>query len=128
MTTLTTSGIKISVITNFRQDLSEVNELRFFFNYHISMSNENNFPVQLISREWYIFDSLGESRIVTGLGVIGEQPILKPSESYDYASGCDLTSEIGLIKGVYNFKNNLTGEEFEVFVPTFKLEYPGKLN
>ncbi len=128
MTTLTTAGIKISVVTNFRQDLSEVNELRFFFNYHISMSNENNFPVQLISREWYIFDSLGEPRIVTGLGVIGEQPILKPNESYDYASGCDLTSEIGLMKGIYNFKNMLTGEEFQVFVPTFKLEYPGKLN
>lgn len=69
------------------------------------MLNENNFPVQLISREWYIFDSLGEPRIVTGLGVIGEQPILKLNESYDYASGCDLTSEMGLMKGIYTFKN-----------------------
>lgn len=128
MTTLTTAGIKISVVTNFRQDLSEINEMRFFFNYHISMLNENNFPVQLISREWYIFDSLGEPRIVTGLGVIGEQPILKPNESYDYASGCDLTSEIGLMKGIYTFKNLSTNEEFEVFVPTFQLEYSGKLN
>ena len=128
MTTLTTAGIKISVVTNFRQDLSEINEMRFFFNYHISMLNENNFPVQLISREWYIFDSLGEPRIVTGLGVIGEQPILKPNESYDYASGCDLTSEIGLMKGIYTFKNLSTNEEFEVIVPTFQLEYSGKLN
>ena len=128
MTTLTTAGIKISVVTNFRQDLSEINEMRFFFNYHISMLNENNFPVQLISREWYIFDSLGEPRIVTGLGVIGEQPILKLNESYDYASGCDLTSEIGLMKGIYTFKNLNTNEEFEVFVPTFQLEYSGKLN
>ena len=128
MTTLTTAGIKISVVTNFRQDLSEINEMRFFFNYHISMLNENNFPVQLISREWYIFDSLGEPRIVSGLGVIGEQPILKPNESYDYASGCDLTSEIGLMKGIYTFKNLNTNEEFEVFVPTFQLEYSGKLN
>ncbi len=128
MTTLTTAGIKISVVTNFRQDLSEINEMRFFFNYHISMLNENNFPVQLISREWYIFDSLGEPRIVTGLGVIGEQPILKLNESYDYASGCDLTSEIGLMKGIYTFKNLSTNEEFEVFVPTFQLEYSGKLN
>ncbi|MGB1517595.1 MAG: Co2+/Mg2+ efflux protein ApaG [Crocinitomicaceae bacterium] len=128
MTTLTTAGIKISVVTNFRQDLSEINEMRFFFNYHISMLNENNFPVQLISREWYIFDSLGEPRIVTGLGVIGEQPILKLNESYDYASGCDLTSEMGLMKGIYTFKNLSTNEEFEVFVPTFQLEYSGKLN
>lgn len=128
MTTLTTAGIKISVVTNFRQDLSEINEMRFFFNYHISMLNENNFPVQLISREWYIFDSLGEPRIVTGLGVIGEQPILKLNESYDYASGCDLASEIGLMKGIYTFKNLSTNEEFEVFVPTFQLEYSGKLN
>ena len=128
MTTLTTAGIKISVVTNFRQDLSEINEMRFFFNYHISMLNENNFPVQLISREWYIFDSLGEPRIVTGLGVIGEQPILKLNESYDYASGCDLTSEIGLMRGIYTFKNLSTNEEFEVFVPTFQLEYSGKLN
>lgn len=128
MTTLSTAGIQISVTTNFRHDLSEINELQFFFNYHIVIENTNNYPVQLLSREWYIFDSLGEPRIVSGLGVIGEQPVLKPGETYEYTSGCDLHSEIGMMKGIYTFKNSLTDDTFQVFVPTFKLEFPGKLN
>lgn len=92
------------------------------------MENKNSFPVQLISRDWYIFDSLNEVRIVSGLGVIGEQPILKPGEKFTYTSGCDLISEIGQMKGFYTFKNLGDGETLQVYVPDFKLEYPGKLN
>jgi len=128
MSTLITSGIQISVTTNFRPDLSDITTTEYFFNYHIDIQNMNAFDVQLISRDWYIFDSLSDARYVSGAGVIGEQPILKPDDSFRYTSGCDLRSELGMMKGFYTFKNLEDGTLFEVFVPTFLLEYPKKLN
>jgi ApaG protein len=128
MKTLVTSGIQISVQTQFRSDLSEVNSTSYFFNYQIEIINQNNFDVQLLSRDWYIFDSLNDARVVSGPGVIGEQPILKPGERYTYTSGCDLNSEIGKMKGFYTFRNLLNHDVFQVTVPEFLLEFPGKLN
>lgn len=128
MSTLITSGIQISVQTQFRPDLSNIVKSEFLFNYRIDIENTNPFSVQLMTRDWYIFDSLYNARYVNGEGVVGEQPILKPGESFTYTSGCDLSSEIGMMKGFYTFKNLIDGELFEVFVPTFKLEYQAKLN
>jgi ApaG protein len=128
MSTLITSGIQISVQTQFRPDMSNIVKSEFLFNYRIYIENTNPFSVQLMTRDWYIFDSLYTARYVSGEGVIGEQPILKPGENYTYASGCNLYSEIGMMKGFYTFKNLVDGELFEVFVPTFKLEYLPKLN
>ncbi|MGY8926566.1 MAG: Co2+/Mg2+ efflux protein ApaG [Flavobacteriales bacterium] len=128
MATLTTAGVKISVSTQFRQDFSALNEGVYFFNYRIDIQNSNEFDIQLLSREWYIFDSLKEASFVRGEGVIGEQPILKPGEKYTYTSGCELSSDIGMMKGFYTFKKLSSDDLFQVFVPTFKLEYPAKLN
>ena len=128
METLITSGVKISVTTQFRQDFSSLSDRVFFFNYRVDIHNANEFNVQLISREWYIFDSLNDAQIVNGDGVIGEQPILIPDDNYTYTSGCELRSELGIMKGFYTFKNLSTDELFQVIVPTFKLEFPGKLN
>ena len=128
MSTLITAGIQITVRTQYRQDLSNIIENNYFFNYKIDIENTNNFDIQLISREWYIFDSLSDARYVSGQGVIGEQPILKPGERYSYTSGCDLRSDLGLMKGFYTFRNMLDNGRFQAFVPTFKLELPGKLN
>lgn len=128
MNTLITSGVQISVKTHFRNDLSEVLESQYFFNYRVEIQNTNSFSVQLQSRDWYIFDSLGEAKYVSGSGVVGEHPILKSGETFTYSSGCDLKAEIGLMKGFYTFSNLTDGGLFEVIVPTFKLEYPPKLN
>lgn len=128
MVVLITSGIQISVKSNFRTDLSEVTDSQYFFKYMIEIENTNNFDVQLISRDWYIFDSLNERRYIAGEGVVGEQPILKPDEKFRYTSGADLNSELGMMKGFYTFKNLIDGETFQVFVPTFLLEFPYKLN
>lgn len=128
MLTLTTSGIKITVNTQFRADLSDVINKTYFYNYRIDIVNTNDFPVKLIARDWFIFDTLNEARIVSGPGVVGEQPLLQPSEHYTYTSGCDLSSEIGQMKGYYTFQNMMDGESFQVFVPDFNLEYPGKMN
>jgi ApaG protein len=128
MKTITTEGVKITVTTKFRADLSQVNENRFFFNYHIEMENNNENSLQLMHRDWYIFDSLNKASIVSGEGVIGEQPILNPRETFSYTSGCELTSELGRMRGFYTFKNQLTGQLIQVFIPTFDLVYPAKLN
>ena len=128
MSTLTTSGIQIRVNTQFRLDLSQITESKFFFNYRIDIENMNSYDVQLLTRDWYIFDSLNDPRYISGEGVIGEQPTLKAGEKYTYTSGCDLSSEVGLMKGYYTFKNLIDEEFFRVIVPTFLLEYPGKQN
>ena len=120
--------MKISVSTEYKKDLSQINVPTFFFHYKVEIENTNDYDVQLLYREWYIFDSLNEARLIQGNGVIGEQPVLKPGEKYSYVSGCDLKSEIGMMKGFYTFQNRVDGELFEALVPTFRLEYPGKLN
>ncbi len=128
MNTITTEGVKITVTTQFRTDLSQVNESRFFFNYRVEMENMNESSVQLIHRDWYIFDSLNDASIVSGQGVVGEQPILNPGQKYAYTSGCELTSELGRMRGFYTFKNQVTGEMLQIFIPTFDLVYPAKMN
>lgn len=128
MNTITTEGVKITVTTQFRTDLSQVNESRFFFNYRVEMENMNESSVQLIHRDWYIFDSLNDASIVSGEGVVGEQPILNPGQKYAYTSGCELTSELGRMRGFYTFKNQVTGEMLQIFIPTFDLVYPAKMN
>ncbi len=128
METAITEGVQITVETNFRSDLSHVIDNQFFFNYTITIENHNNFTVQLLSRDWYIFDSLNEPNFVSGHGVIGEQPILKPGQQFTYMSGCELFSEIGFMKGFYTFKNLADGKLFQVYVPIFKLIHPPRLN
>ena len=128
MNTITTEGVKITVTTHFRADLSQVNESRFFFNYRVEMENMNESPVQLIHRDWYIFDSLNAPNTVSGQGVVGEQPILKPGQTYAYTSGCELTSELGRMRGFYTFQNQISGEMLQIMIPTFDLVYPSKLN
>lgn len=128
MNTAITEGVKITVKTQFRPDLSNVANNQFFFNYLIKMENHNNFDIQLLNRDWYIFDSLNEPNFVSGHGVVGEQPILKPGQTFSYTSGCELFSEIGFMKGFYTFKNLNDGKLFQVYVPTFKMFYPPRLN
>lgn len=124
----TTAGIKIRVEPGYRDDLTQIENRSFIFNYKVIVTNTNTFDVQLLHRDWYIFDSLNEIRIVSGEGVIGQQPILKPGEAFEYSSGCDLNSELGFMKGYYTFKRMDDGELFRVTVPLFNLEYPAKLN
>lgn len=128
MTTALTSGVKISVESLYRKDLSNIENELFFFNYRIVIENKNSFDIQLKSRYWYIFDSLNPSREVEGEGVVGEQPILLPGQKHVYVSGCDLHSEIGYMKGYYIFERVDTKETFKVEVPRFELFAKLKLN
>jgi ApaG protein len=122
------SGIKISVQVSLNEDISIIEQSRFFFNYQITIENNNPFAVQLLRRHWEIFDSLHMPRIVDGEGVIGLTPLLEPSQSFSYTSGCDLHSEIGFMEGYYTFLNLVNGDTFEVEIPRFDMCFYGKLN
>ncbi|MBK7128834.1 MAG: Co2+/Mg2+ efflux protein ApaG [Crocinitomicaceae bacterium] len=128
MTTALTSGVKISVESLYRKDLSDIHNDLYFFNYRIVIENTNPFNVQLKSRYWYIFDSLNPTREVQGEGVVGEQPVLSPGKKHVYVSGCDMHSEMGYMRGYYIFKRMDTGEEFKVDVPRFELYARLKMN
>jgi ApaG protein len=128
MYTAITEGVQITVHTQFRPDLSQIENNLFFFNYRIEIENLNSYKIQLIHRDWYIFDSLNDASFVSGEGVIGEQPTLRPDEKYIYTSGAELASEIGFMKGFYTFRNLGTDTNFQVFVPTFQLVSPPRLN
>lgn len=128
MGTAITEGVLISVSTKFRLDLSDLMHNRLFFNYRVEIQNKSENKIQLMLRDWYIFDSLEEASFVSGEGVVGEQPVLIPGQKYAYISGCELHSEIGNMRGFYTFKNLESGELFQVQIPQFDLIYPGKLN
>jgi len=128
MTTAVTYGVKISVESIYRKDLSNSENNIFFFNYRVEIENTNSFEVKLLNRYWFIFDSLNPAREVKGEGVVGEQPTLKPEEKHTYVSGCDIHSEIGFMSGYYSFIKLDTNEIFKVPIPKFHLISTPKLN
>lgn len=128
MITALTYGVKISVESIYRKDLSNSENGIFFFNYRVEIVNTNSFDIQLLNRHWHIFDSLNPSREVKGDGVVGEQPVLKPGQKHTYVSGCDIHSEIGFMAGHYSFIRIDTNEIFKVSIPRFQLISTPKLN
>lgn len=116
-----TNGIKISVTSNFEGTNYQNFRLYFAFSYEVTIENQSNDTVQLLERQWTIFDSLNHNEVVEGSGVIGKKPILKPGQKYTYRSNCFLTSPIGAMKGFYNMVNFSNSSTFKVYIPTFQL-------
>jgi ApaG protein len=123
-----TNGIKISVISNFEGASYRNYRLYYGFSYQVTIENQSNDTVQLLERHWKIFDSLNNVEIVEGVGVIGQKPILKPSQIHTYASNCFLISPIGAMKGYYRMINFTTSKIFKVYIPTFQLMVPNISN
>ncbi len=121
-----TSNVIVSVETTFLEKSSSSKQ--FLFSYAITIQNKNNCSIQLLSRHWKIQDSLAETRYVNGQGVIGEQPIILPGETYRYESYCDLKSNIGFMEGSYIFAKEDNQELIEVRIPRFELSLPTVLN
>jgi ApaG protein len=128
MVTQITKGVKITVRTNFQPGYSRPEMSHFLFTYKILIENRSEYSVQLLRRHWYIFDSNGEHREVEGDGVVGQQPVLMPNEVYEYESACNLTTDIGKMKGMYEMIRIIDKEKFEVEIPEFKLIAPQRLN
>ncbi len=123
-----TNGIKISVETNFIGTSYHDDRLHYAFDYQITIENQSNDSVQLLSRHWNIFDSLNNIEIVEGDGVIGKKPVIKPNKKHTYKSHCLLTSTLGAMNGFYNMVNFTTTKTFKVQIPTFQLLASGALN
>lgn len=128
MVTAITHKIKVSVETFYQSDYSYPMSQHFMFAYRITIENNNNNTIQLLRRHWYIVDALGQQREVEGEGVIGEQPIIKSGERYEYISGCDLKTEIGKMYGTYLMENLHDGKCFHVVIPEFYMVAPMKYN
>ena len=123
----TTHGIRVDVISSFAAEHSAPAEGRWFFLYQISILNRCDRTVQLISREWRITNADGHEELVRGPGVIGQQPVLRPSEGFQYVSGCPLDTPVGTMAGAYQMLDE-QGEAFQVEIAAFALVDPMALN
>lgn len=96
---------------------------QWFFLYTITIVNDGSDTVQLLSRHWVITDGAGRVEEVKGPGVVGEQPVLAPNESFTYTSGCPLTTSFGVMEGTYQMVTG-SGERFDVKIAPFTLSEP----
>ena len=128
MVKTTTNSIQISVDVKYWPQQSIPRENHYFFIYFITIENKSEFSVQLLRRHWQIFDSVSDLRTVDGDGVVGEMPVLEPGEKFEYNSGCNLTTDIGYMKGHYVMKKLIDETEFNVDIPKFEMIVPAKLN
>lgn len=118
-----TRGIEVTVEPEFAPERSRHEAGQYFWTYAIEIRNLSTETVQLRARHWIITDADGQVQHVRGLGVVGEQPILRPGELYRYASGCPLTTSHGIMVGTYEMVS-ASGERFEVEIPAFSLDMP----
>jgi len=116
-----TNGIKISVSSSFKGTSYRNYIRRYAFGYQVTIENQSNETVQLLARHWNIYDSLNNTEIVEGSGVIGKKPVLNPSEKHTYHSNCFLTSPIGAMDGFYKMITFSTSKTFKVYIPNFQL-------
>ncbi len=119
----TTRSIQVTVIPLYLDEQSDPYENRYVWAYHISLENKGVETVQLLSRYWNITDANGKVLEVRGDGVVGEQPILRPSEIFEYTSGTPLSTPSGIMVGSYQMKTN-DGQSFDVEIPAFSLDSP----
>ena len=118
-----TRSIRVSVEAEYAPSRSRPAEQQWFFLYTITIANEGGDTVQLLTRHWIITDGSGHVEEVRGPGVIGEQPVLAPGESFTYTSGCPLTTPFGMMEGTYQMVNK-AGEFFDVQIAPFTLSEP----
>ncbi|WP_461789004.1 Co2+/Mg2+ efflux protein ApaG [Pedobacter sp.] len=128
MVTTITQGVKISVDTIYQDEHSNPANGHFMFAYRIHIQNLTEYEIQLMRRQWFIFDSNGTIREVEGEGVVGVQPVLTPGDSYTYVSGCNLKSDIGTMSGRFLMRRSVDDGEFLVDIPKFELITPYRLN
>lgn len=118
-----TRSIRVAVLSEYAPDQSRPAQNQWFFLYTITITNEGSDVVQLISRHWIITDGNGHIEEVRGPGVVGQQPVLQPGESFTYTSGCPLTTPFGTMEGTYQMKTR-RGDEFEARIAPFTLSEP----
>jgi ApaG protein len=120
-------GIEISTRTKYLELQSEPAKNSYAFSYTITISNHRDEPVQLLNRHWVITDQNNKVEEVNGKGVVGQQPVIQPGESFEYSSGTIIGSEIGDMRGSYTMET-VNGTQFEAPVPLFVLAIPNMIH
>lgn len=118
-----TRGIRISVETQYDPTRSSPQQSQWFFLYTIRITNEGSVTAQLMTRHWIITDATGHVEEVKGPGVVGEQPVLAQGQSFEYTSGCPLTTPFGSMRGSYQM-TAADGEQFDAEIAEFILREP----
>lgn len=130
MYSTTTSGIKVTVKPVFLEDQSSPAENHYVWAYHVRIENLGERTVRLRARHWKITDAFGRLQEVKGAGVVGEQPLLEPGQSFEYTSGTPLATPSGIMSGSYMMETP-DGARFDAAIPAFSLDSPhqaAKLN
>ncbi len=119
--------IQVNVRTVYIPEQSDPGSDRYVFAYTVTIANEGTASAQLISRHWVITDAENQVQEVRGLGVVGEQPFLRPGESFEYTSGTSLGTPVGTMRGSYQMVAE-DGRKFEAEIPEFTLSMPRVLH
>ncbi len=122
--TQTTHAIRVSVRCFYLADQSRPDDSHYVWAYRVRIENLRAEPVQLLSRTWRIIDAQGRVQTVHGEGVIGQQPVLEPAETFEYTSGTPLDTPSGFMSGTYHMVGSGSGKTFEIAVPPFSLDSP----
>ena len=123
MQSAVTRNISVSVETQFLENDSDPEDHYFVWAYRITIENQGDETVQLLTRHWQITDAMGRMQEVRGEGVVGEQPVLQPGGSFTYSSGTPLSTASGFMRGSYQMKSD-EGARFDIEVPAFSLDCP----
>ena len=120
-------NIAVDVETSYLEEQSAPDMNRYVFAYTITIRNEGNLPAKLLTRHWIINDANGNVQEVHGEGVVGEQPYLKPGDSFQYTSGTVIETPVGSMEGSYQMLSE-DGTPFDADIPAFTLSLPHKLH
>ena len=118
-----TNNVRVEVESQYAPERSQPFQNHWFFHYTVRISNEGDETVQLLSRHWIITDGNGHVEEVRGAGVVGEQPVLSPGESFEYTSGCQLKTSTGTMRGTYQMVTE-EGSHFDIEIAPFALAEP----
>jgi len=119
-----TRNIEVEVEPIYLPDRSDPEQSRYVWAYRVTIANNSDGFAQLLTRYWRIVDGNGKVEEVRGPGVVGDQPELNPGDSYQYTSGCPLSTPSGIMVGRYTMRN-AKGETFDIAIPAFSLDLPG---
>ena len=125
--TLPDAHIDVAVKTRYIAEQSDPDVDRYVFSYTITISNTGKLAAKLLTRHWVITDANGEVQEVHGEGVVGEQPYLRPGESFEYTSGTVMDTPVGSMKGSYQMVTD-DGAAFDANIPVFTLSMPNALH
>lgn len=124
---MSSNDILVSVTPQYLPDQSSPDDQRYVFAYTVRITNRSRQAVQVVSRHWVITDGRQNTQEVRGLGVVGQQPLLAPGESFEYTSGCPLPTPVGTMRGFYHCVGE-DGIPFDAPIPEFMLAMPRTLH